>query len=125
MTQRIIEALQIEDLPPVSTPVDKVIGKDPDGQCLQRADKNEVALFRFLLSFIELLLETSHINSLAMMQLSPMNMKNFAKLAGAQQTQTSHAMALKCQLPCALVISHSLQSARPTCSAMNLPAEPT
>ena len=30
LTQRIIEALQIEDLPPVSTPVDKVIGKDPE-----------------------------------------------------------------------------------------------
>ena len=31
LTQRTIEALQIEDLPPVSTPVDKVIGKDPEG----------------------------------------------------------------------------------------------
>ena len=31
LTQRIIEALQIEDLPPVSTPVDKVMGKDPEG----------------------------------------------------------------------------------------------
>ena len=53
------------------------------------------------------------------MQLSPMNMKNFLNIAGTQQTHTSHAMALKCQLPRALVISHSLQSARPTCGAMN------
>ena len=29
------------------------------------------------LSFVELLLETSHINSLTMAQLSPMNVKNF------------------------------------------------
>ena len=29
-------------------------------------------------------------------------------------------MALKCHLPRALVISHALQSARPTCGAMNL-----
>ena len=67
---------------------------------------------------VELFLETSHINSLAMAQLSPMNMKNFPKLAGVQQTHTSHAMALN--WPRALVISHSLHPARPTCDAMNL-----
>ena len=43
----------------------------------------------------------------------------FPKLAGAQQTHTSHAMALKCQLPCALVISHGFDPARPTCGAVN------
>ena len=78
-----------------------------------------MALFCFRLSFIELFLETSLINSLAMVQLLPMNMKNFLNIAGAQQTHTSHAMVLKCQLSRALVISHSLQSARPTCGAMN------
>ena len=31
LAQRVIEALQMEDLPPVSTPVDKVIGKHPEG----------------------------------------------------------------------------------------------
>ena len=71
-----------------------------------RMGKNEVALFCFLLSFIELSPKTSHINSLAMVQLSPMNMKNFPQLAGMQQTHTSHAMALN--WPRALVISHSL-----------------
>ena len=35
-----------------------------------------------------------------------MGMKNFLKLAGAQQTHTAHAMAL--DWPRALVISHSL-----------------
>ena len=38
-----------------------------------------------------------------------MNMKNFPKLAGAQQTHTSHAMALN--WPRALVISHSFDPA--------------
>ena len=31
LTQRMVEALQIEDLPSVSTPVDKVTGEDPEG----------------------------------------------------------------------------------------------
>ena len=31
LTKRIIEALQVEDLPPVSTPADSVLGKDLDG----------------------------------------------------------------------------------------------
>ena len=31
LTKRILEALQVEDLPPVATPADTVLGKDPDG----------------------------------------------------------------------------------------------
>ena len=31
LTQRILEALQVQDLPPVSAPADKVLGKDLDG----------------------------------------------------------------------------------------------
>ena len=43
--------------------------------------------------------------------------ENFPKLAGGQQTHTVHAIALK--WPRALVISHGLDPARPTCGAAN------
>ena len=101
--------------------IDTELGiQDNEGHSLgaQQEQSLQVALFSFLLSFVELLLETSHINSLAMAQLSPMNMKNFPKLAGAQQMHTSHAMALN--WPRALDILHSLHPARPTCGVMNL-----
>ena len=88
----------------------------PNSQQAQCADKNEVALCRFLLSFIQLFLQTSHINSLAMLQLSPMNITNFVKLAGAQQ--------MLIHMPCVLsVICHARLSFHLAFKALGRPAE--
>ena len=79
-------------------------------------DKNEVALCRFLLSVIELFLHTSHINSMAMLQLSPMNITKFVKLAGAQE--------MLIHMPCVLnVICHARLSFHLAFKALGRPAE--
>ena len=43
----------------------------------------------------------------------------FCETSRRATNTNSHALRLKCHLPCALVISLNLQSARPTCGAMN------
>ena len=69
-----------------------------------------------IVSLIQLFLQTSHINALAMLQLSPMNITNFVKLAGAQRI----LIHMHCDLS---VICHARLPFHLTFKALGRPAE--